>query len=214
MPNYVSLLRYYGFLPLEGVVVASQEEPGTCYENNRLYLIPLMDYTEITALMKENHATMLLLAGSRGFAVPEQADTGLQTDVVLASGEKAYLIDLKENRLSLDRQEGDPTGPFALALMARRFTSTGNVSRAFVLGSSTLLTSQEIYTRTDAQEFIVRVAGFLVDAGPDSLGIVAKAALRPQLSVRSVFPGTLAVFLLPVLVLCTAVLVLGFRRNL
>ncbi|MBR6953667.1 MAG: Gldg family protein [Clostridia bacterium] len=214
MPNYASLLRYYGFLPLEGVVVASTEEPGTCYENNRLFLLPLMDYTEITAPMKENGAATLLMAGCRAFRVPEEADAALQTDPVLLSGEKAHLLPVAENRLSLDPREGDARGPFALALMARRITDTGSVSRAFVLGSSSLLTSQEIYAMTDAQEFIIRTAAFLESAGPDSLAIMAKAALRPQLSARSVFPGTLAVFMLPALVLVAAFLVLGPRRKL
>lgn len=42
MPNYQALLRYYGFLPRKGIVVASPEEPYTYYDNVRINLIPTM----------------------------------------------------------------------------------------------------------------------------------------------------------------------------
>ena len=32
MPNYQSLLRSYGFQPLDGVVIAGAEETGTYYD--------------------------------------------------------------------------------------------------------------------------------------------------------------------------------------
>ena len=214
MPNYASLMRWYGFLPKDGIVIASSEEPATFYENNRMYLLPSMAWTEITAPMKANGTESLLLTGARGFAVPEEADAALATDAVLLSGSKAYLRRTDDSRMTLQPEEGAETGPFALALLARRITDGGAVTRAFVLGCSTLLTSEEVFAMTDAQEFIVRTAHFLLDTEPADLGIIAKTAIRPQLSVASAFPGTLAVFLLPMLVAGAALVVLGFRRKL
>ena len=214
MANWKALMRYYGFLPLEGVVIASAEEPATCYQNNRMYLIPAMEATEITQPMLQNQTDTLLLPGSRGFEIPQTADAGLTTDVVLRSSDKAYLRDLNDGRLSLERQENDAGGPFALALMAWRATASGNISRAFILGCSSLLTSGDVYAMTDAQEFIVRVMSFLRKGESMDLGIVAKTALRPQLSPRSTFPGLLAAIFLPVLVGVAALIVLGYRRKL
>lgn len=42
MPNVLSLLRSYGFLPESGLVMASPDETDTFYNNNRLALLPEM----------------------------------------------------------------------------------------------------------------------------------------------------------------------------
>ena len=135
------------------------------------------------------------------------------TQPVLTSGYKAYLRDLSSGNLSLEQADEDELGPFALALQARRVTEGGYVSRAFVLGSSTLLTSAQIHAMTDAQEFIVRVVEFLLDTEPVDLGIMAKAALRPQLSVESITLGSLLLVAMPLVVFAAAVMVLWPRRN-
>ncbi len=214
MPNYRALLRWYGFAPLDGIVIASAAEKGSFYEGNRMMLLPAMAYTEITAPMKAAAADVLLLAGARGFEMPADADAALSAEAVLVSGDGAYLRRIDDTRPTLDREEGAAGGPFALALLARRTTEQGSVSRAFILGCSTLLISEDIYAMTDAQEFIVRTAEFLLDTEPSDLGIPAKTAVRPQLSVQSSFPGTLAVIFLPALVIAAAFIVLGYRRKL
>ena len=213
MPNYAALMRSYGFEAKNGIVVASPEEKNTYYDNVRIDLIPAMQSTDVTMSLVEAGADTLLLAGSRAFALPEGGDRNLITQTVLQSGDKAYLRDLNSGNLSLDQSEEDEVGPFALALQARRVTGDGYVSRAFVLGSSTLLTASQIHAMTDAQEFIVRIAESLLDTEPVDLGIMAKAALRPQLSVESVTMGSVLLVALPLLVVTAALLVLWSRRN-
>lgn len=213
MPNYAALMRSYGFEAENGIVVASPEEPNTYYNNVRIDLIPEMLSTDVTLSLMEAGADTLLLAGSRAFALPEESDRNLITQTVLQSSSKAYLRDLDSGNMSLDQSEEDKVGPFALALQARRVTEDGYVSRAFVLGSSTLLTASQIHAMTDAQEFIVRVVEFLLDSEPVDLGIMAKAALRPQLSVGSTTMGSVMLVALPLLVIAAAVLVLWPRRN-
>ena len=213
MPNYAALMRSYGFEAKNGIVVASPEQGNTYYNNVRIDLIPDMLSTDVTISLVDAGADTLLLAGSRAFALPAEGDRSLITQTVLQSGDKAYLRDLNSGNLSLDQSREDEVGPFALALQARRVTGEGYVSRAFVLGSSTLLTSAQIHAMTDAQEFIVRVVEFLLDAEPVDLGIMAKAALRPQLSVESVAMGSVMLVALPLMVIAAALLVLWPRRN-
>ena len=214
MPNYLTLLRYYGFAPKEGVVIAAESDRGGYYENNRMYLIPRMRSTEITAPMVAADTTTLLMLGSRAFDWPEEADAALETEVVLRSGEDAYLRSLSDGRLSLEKGEGDEEGPFALALSARRVTERGQVSRAFILGSSALLTSADLYAMTDAEELIIRVTEYLMGEAQPAADIVAKTAIRPRLTARSVFGGTLAAILLPMAVAFAAFVVLSWRRRL
>ena len=82
-----------------------------------------------------------------------------------------------------------------------------------MLGSSTLLTSSQIHAMTDAQEFIIRVVEFLLDTNPVDLGIMAKAALRPQLSVNALTLGSVLLVALPLVVVAAAFLILWPRRN-
>ncbi len=213
MPNYTALLRTYGFEPKEGVVLASPVEPDTFYNGVRMMLIPAMQETDITAELLINGADTLLLAGSRAFALPQEGDRNLVTEAVLTTSYKAYLRDLSDGGMSIDQSGDDELGPFALALQARRVMETGEVSRAFVLGASTLLTDAQIHAMTDSQEFIIRVAEYLLDTEPTDLGIVAKAAVRPRLSARSVSLGSAALVGLPLLVLGAALVVLLPRRN-
>ena len=212
MPNYRALLRSYGFLPKEGVVVASASEPGTYYDNMRINLIPYMLAGEITSDLMGGYNT-LLLTGCRAFETPEQTDGGLIVTPILSSGYQAYLHDATGASLSLEQQDGDEVGPFALALEASRVTASGEVSKAFVLGCSTRLTNEQIHAMTDAEEFILRTAQFLLDAQPTDLGIMAKAAVRPALSARSYGLGSLMLVALPMAVLAAAVLILLPRRN-
>lgn len=211
MPNYQALLRSYGFLPKEGLVVAAAEEPNSYYES-RIYLIPTMLIGEITQDLV-GEADILLLTGARAFESPESTDSSLIVTPILSSGTRAYLHDYTSGASSFAQQEGDEMGPFALALEARRITEQGQVSRAMVLGCSTLLTSSQVHSMTDAQEFILRTAEFLVDAAPSDLHIMAKAALRPQLSVQSAGLGSLLLVMLPMAVVCAALIVLLPRRH-
>lgn len=214
MPNYQALLRSYGFLPKDGLVIASSEEPSSYYSDMRIALIPTMLSTDVTYELVSTDRDTLLMVGSRAFEMPEQSDRNLDVAAVLSTGYKAYLRNLTTGDLnSLEQMDEDELGPFALGLRASRATTEGYISRAFVLGCSTVLTDSQVHAMTDSQEFILRMAEYLLDTEPTDLGIMAKSALRPQLSVESVTLGSLLLVALPLAVLAAAFIVLWPRRN-
>ena len=132
---------------------------------------------------------------------------------MLLSGQKAYLRSLSGLSTSLEKQVDDLTGPFALGLYASRITSEGALSRAFVLGSSTLLTSTSVWSMTDAQEFIIRLVNTLSGSELTDLSIMARSAVRPRLSVTSAGSGVLICVLLPLLAVIGAAAVLFKRKT-
>lgn len=213
MPNYQSLLRSYGFQPLDGVVIAGAEETGTYYDGLQIALLPYMQSTAATAQLVEENQDTLLLTAARAFAQPEESDRNLTTQVVLSSGYQAYLRDFNDGSESIDQQDGDPLGPFALALLSQRVTEAGNLSKAFVLGCSTVLTSSQVYVMTDAQEFILTMCTYLSGAQPVQLDIMAKTAFRPALSTGSLAPGIALAVAAPLTVLVVALFVLLPRRH-
>ena len=213
MPNWAALLRSYGFTPLDGAVIASPEEKNTFYNGNRLWLIPLMQPTDFTGDLIAAHTATILLTVSRAFSLPEDTDRDLTVQPVLLSGSKAYLRSLAGLSTSLEQTGEDVPGPFALSLYASRMTPEGSVSRALVLGSSTLLTSSTVWSMTDAQDFIIRAVNALSGTDAVDLSIMARSAVRPQLPVTSAGSGVALCVILPLLAAFGAGAVLIRRRG-
>mgnify|MGYP002855766135 FL=1 len=213
MPNYASLLRAYGFVAKEGIVVASREEPDSYYNNIRIDLIPEMLSTDITMALLAAGSNTLLAPGCRAFETPEETDRNLIVMPLLQSGETAYLKVVDATMTHMEKEEGEETGPFTLALQARRITTEGYVSKAFIAGSSTMLTDEQIYTMTDSKKLVIAVVDFLLDTASAGLDIPARDAMRPALSARSNRLGSLIVTALPMSVLLLSLVVLLPRRK-
>ena len=192
------------------MVIAGAEETGTYYDGLQIALLPYMQSSAATMDLVEINQDTLLLTGARAFAQPEEGDQNLITQVVLSSGYQAYLRDFSDGAETIEQQDGDP---FALALLSQRITEAGNVSKAFVLGCSTVLTSSQVYVMTDAQQFILTMCTYLSGAQPVQLDIMAKTALRPALSTDSLSLGIALVVAVPLTVLVVALAVLLPRRH-
>ena len=213
MPSFAAILRSYGFIPRSGIVLADRDAPETCYNGNRMYLIPEMCPTDITLDLISSGADRLLLPGCRAFETPEETDRNLLVSVLLQSGESAYLHRVTAESTSLEKTEEDPSGPFALALQARRTTEEGYVSRAAAIGCSAALVNEQVYAMTDMQPFILRLAEFLLDLDASDLEIMAKEAIRPMLGTGSIAPGAVLLTALPAAVVLAAFMVLFRRRR-
>ena len=210
MPGYTALLRSYGFVPRTGIVLADKAAANTYYNGNQMYLIPEMCSTDLTLDLISSGASTVLMPGCRAFEEPGDTDRNLITGTVLRSGKTSYLKQL--SAITLEQQAGDPDGPFALALEARRVTAGGYVSRACIIGCSGTLTNEQVYIMTDAQQLIVRMAEFLLNLDASDLNILAREAIRPALGVGSIQPGAIVLAALPAGVLLAAALVLRRRR--
>lgn len=214
MPGYEALLRSYGFIPQEGMILADREATGTYYNGNRMYLIPEVCSTDITIDLIRSGADKLLLPGCRSFEEPEETDRNLTASTVIRSGEAAYRKVLTAQTTQIEKNAEDPAGPFALALQARRVTAEGYISRAFIIGCSAAVTDRQVYSMTDCQQLVIRVMEFLLDTEASDLNIMAKDAVRPALGIGSIGPGAVLLAALPAAVLLAALLILGRRRNL
>lgn len=213
MPNYRALLRFYGFVPKEGVVVAAKEDKSGYFEGNRTVLLPQMQPTEITLDLLLNNTSTLIFSTPRAFETPDTTDNSLTVTPMLLSGEGSYLRSLSAST-SLTQQPEDEIGPFALALEAYRFSDAGDVSRAVMIGSTATLTSEYYYSMTHAQEFIIRTMEYLVDSAASNLHIMARTAVRPGLSADALTLGSLLLVALPLAVLGAALFTLYPRRHL
>lgn len=212
MPNYQSLLRSYGFQPLDGVVIAGAEETGTYYDGLQIALLPYMQSSAATMDLVENNQDTLLLTGARAFAQPEEGDQNLITQVVLSSAIRPICGTSAMARKPLSSRTAIP-GALCPGALSQRITEAGNVSKAFGAGVLTVLTSSQVYVMTDAQQFILTMCTYLSGAQPVQLDIMAKTALRPALSTDSLSLGIALVVAVPLTVLVAALAVLLPRRH-
>ena len=214
MPNYAALLRTYGFKPLEGVVIADTADEGTYYDQEHPYwLLPEMCSTDLTLSLITAGANHLLLPGARAFEEPEESDRNLTVAAVLRSGKTAYRKVLTAQTSGIEKTGEDEVGAFPLALEARRVTTEGYVSRAFIIGCSAALADQQVFAMTDSQQVTIRVMEFLLKTDASDLMIAPKEAIRPALGTASTGFGSILLVALPLSVLFAALLILGPRRS-
>ncbi len=169
--------------------------------------------TDLTISLITAGANHLLLPGTRAFAEPEEGDRSLTPAVVLRSGKTSYRKVLTAQTTSIDREEGDEEAAFPLALEARRVTTEGYVSRAFIIGCSAALADQQLYAMTDSQQVTIRIMEFLLKTDAADLMIAPKEAIRPALGTGSTNLGSILLVALPLSVLFAALLILGPRRS-
>ena len=213
MPNYTALLRSYGFIPLEGIVIADAADEDTYYSGNQDWLLPEMCSTDVTLSLITAGANHLLLPGARAFGEPEEGDRSLTVATVLRSGKTSYRKVLTAQTTSIDKAAEDEEGAFPLALEARRVTTEGYVSRAFIIGCSAALADQQLYAMTDSQQVTIRVMEFLLKTDASDLMIAPKEAIRPALGTASTNLGSVLLVALPLSVLFAAIMILGPRRS-
>ena len=163
MPNYTALLRSYGFICLDGIVIADASDTETYYNGEVTYLLPEMCSTDITVDLLASGADQTLLPAAAAFETPDETDRNLTAAAVLQSGETSYLKAQTGAAVSMERTRDDVVGPFALALQARRVTNEGYISRAFIIGCSAAVTDEQLLSMTDMPQLLIRTAEFLLD---------------------------------------------------
>ena len=213
MPNYAALLRSYGFLPMNGIVIADPADGNSYYNGNQVWLLPEMYTTDITMDLILSGTNHLLLPGARAFEEPGEGDRNLTVTTVLRSGPTSWVKRLDTGAETIDRTAEDPIGSFPLALEARRITGEGYISRAFIIGCSAAMADQQLYSMTDSRAMVIRTAEFLLKLDASDLNIMPREAVRPALKTTSTGLGSLILTALPLSIICAALLVLGPRRN-
>lgn len=212
MPNYMALLRSYGIVPMEGVVVAGEEDKGSYYEEP-LSLLPYMTQLDMTLPLINAGMDVLLMPAATAFETPGDPTESLSAATVLKTGPNAYVRSLTDGVLSIDRQPGDVTGEISVGVFAHRMFSDGNISRAFAIGNSAMFINEYIYQRTFNEEFILMLLGELLPDKTVSLDIMASTALRPALTIGSQRIGIALTVAIPMLVIIAGLCVLLPRRN-
>lgn len=180
LPNFSALLRYYGVQIVPGVVVASGEDSASFYQTP-LYLMPYMQQGEITTPLLTAGQDRLILAGARALRIVSEPGRDLQAYSLLKSGE-AYIRPFMGDKTDLTKGEHDEQGVFDLAVHSNRAAANGNHSQAFIIGNSSVFTSEWLYQNTYSTEFLEAILHTIARDKPADMGISPKAAFRKQMT--------------------------------
>ena len=206
-PQLDAVLAQFGLARAEGMVV--EGDSGKALYNSAWSLLP--DYgtpTESTALNGVNTNTHVMLSVAQGITVTETED--VTAEPLLNSSSSAYAkVDIND-LTTMEREDGDADGPFALAVWARN-EDTG--AEVLWIGCPNMDNEQLYQSMPGNLTFLQGCAASLV--GQDVL-VDTKALEAEPITVAGSTAAALGltfVFVLPAAVLIAGAVVVLLRRR-
>lgn len=134
MPNFKSILEFYGITEVDGTIV---EEDRNYYYQNPYYLFPEIASAEVTASLKDS---LVFAPFSRGLSYDDTADDIHYTPLLTTSGSAFSKTDITDSS-DFNRDANDVAGPFTVSVEVEKSTEDGAISHAYVVGGESLFTS-------------------------------------------------------------------------
>lgn len=210
LPHYLSLLQDYSVEFADGMVV---EENRNYYYDNMLYLLPEIEYDDVTASIHEDY---IFSPYSRGIIIKEQAEGETAVSYLLKTTEDSFSRVNPGENTSNEKTEDDISGPFALGVRAIRQTETGE-STAMIFSSSLLFTemADEVVAGSNKKLFTESLRSLL--PVENSVSIPVKSYNMSLLTVPAmefIIFGLVMVLAVPLALLITGFVIwLGRRKR-
>ncbi|HCS75386.1 MAG TPA: ABC transporter, partial [Clostridiales bacterium] len=141
LPNFQTLFNTYGIQMSNALVI--EGEQGRYIGGNPLYVLPQFGSHEIVNPIKSN-SMPLIMPGVQGIEVSDNTRNTLTIEPLLTTSDQAYGRSADSEGTSMEKQEGDLSGPFSLAVAIedRVYNLSANetyTARMVVIGSSSFL---------------------------------------------------------------------------
>ncbi|HHU02408.1 MAG TPA: hypothetical protein GXZ91_04670 [Christensenellaceae bacterium] len=211
LPNFNSLLRYYGVSIIPGIVSADEKDTAS-YIENPLYLMPYMQHSEITSTLISLEQDRLILVGARAFEMENASGKDLQLTSILKSG-NAYIHDYSFDGQLIGNENAEPS-VYDLAVLSRKAGEYGEQSIAFIIGNSSVLVDEWLYTNSYSREFLLSTIQGIYTKHPETLDIQARPAFRKSMDIKSAFVPLSIIIIVPILIAIFAAAVLIKRKKL
>ena len=221
LPNFQSLLDFYGVGFEQGMVIANMSDSSQYYPSQPAFLLPAIHAHAITAPLLEKNRTSLCIPTTRSIRLPAMEREEFTVSELLSSKAGSYRIDLSDASRTLEKQTGDAEGPFtvAAAVQYKPFAYAAKISRIALFGSAPAIaegnTLNAFYNGELLLSAVLWVAG--EEEGIDA-DIVAKSAQRTALRIPSAALyytlAALVALVIPLAVLAAGVIVWMKRRHL
>ncbi len=113
LPNFNSILEYYGVAPMDSVIV---EGDGNYYHpQSALYLLPEIKSTEVTSSLVSGNR-YVFTAISQGIEILDSGRDTVEVTTLLETSGQAYAKRDAVNMTTIEKEKGDLDGPFAVGV--------------------------------------------------------------------------------------------------
>lgn len=200
----------YGVSSEDGIVVEGDENYyawGTPY-----YLLPTIKSHDTTSSISSN-GYYLLLAISQGLKVSDSLPDGVSVTELLTTSDDAFSKLDGYNMTSYNKEDGDISGPFALAVDIENSNTDAGI---IWIGSSYIVDDSANEMVSGANEdFFLNCLNYLCDKDETSLSIHAKSMSLDYLTLTSADASTYGVVFIAVipLIFLAAGIVVFIRRK-
>jgi ABC-2 type transport system permease protein len=214
-PHIADLLKTYG-IEVRGVVVV-EGDTNKVATQNPAYIIPSMEYHDINSPLRANSYDVVL-AWAQSIQTLDLKKKSLKIEPLLTSSSKSYGKRDIQNATSAERQAGDLSGPFTLAVAVTDPASeAGRQDTQIVVIGNIRFLAQSIASAVPGNgDFFMNSLGWL-KGQKESLTIRPKSLQQMRLTISSlwalIFSGVV-VILLPLLILGSGFAVWMRRRHL
>jgi ABC-type uncharacterized transport system involved in gliding motility auxiliary subunit len=209
------LLKSYGVNMRNLVVV--EGDTTRIVLNNPLYLLPRLEYHDITEPLNKNNLPVFIPT-SQAIEVLTAKKQNLTVEPLLSSSVKSWGKEKYQNLQSLDKAEGDPGGPFTLAaaITEKSIDPAKKDAKLIVVASALFLQPEFTSAMPGNSELFLNALGWLREKEL-SISIRPKDMRTSRLTISSktsyVLSG-IAVILMPLIVLGWGLVVWIRRRHL
>jgi len=138
-PNFNKILSAYGVRAENSVIL---EEDKSHYYNSPMFVIPVIQNSDITKQINESDYTMIF-PYSQGISETELKKSSITVEPLLKTSDEAYSKTSKEPK-SINFENGDKRGPFNLAVSITDsyYTDTNHMTKLVVCGSSLIINDE------------------------------------------------------------------------
>ena len=188
--NLETVMAAYGMSATEGIVVEANQD--NYWVQGPLYLLPDIRTHEITTPIDESDY-YILLPLAHGIESDASVKDGLSVTTLLRSSTSAFSKVDGYALTTLEKEENDLSGPFALAAIAELSLDEENSSSVVWVASSSLLDSSVNQQVSGAnQDLFLNALGYVCEQ-EDSISIHAKVLANDYLTVNNSSAATLSI---------------------
>lgn len=211
MPRFRSIAERYSLTFVPGLVVEDERSRDN-WINTPMYLMPTV-CTETEAMAGFPAKHRILMPAARPIAGPDIPRSGYTYQTLLTTSELAYLKQMTSE--TSEWEEGDPRGPWQLAVSVTHAQDDGREMRLILMGSLYTVMDNGLLSASYNLDAAMQMMSFLSDKEAP-MEVPVKTAGATSIAVPSTAEGyrMLAITLiLPVLTLFAAVIILHRRKR-
>lgn len=225
MTNFYSILSEYGVTVAEGIVMEGDSEH---YYQQPYYLLPDIQYSTLTSGASGNY---VFAPSAQGLIYPkeseeaadteggtESADSDITYTELLTTSDSAYVKKDVAALETLDKEEGDTNGPFALGLDVKKTVDEDKTTELILYSCTGIFAdnADQMVSGNNSNLFAGAVSGLVDNAGESTTVIPVKAYDSSTLTVSAavMFAGAaLGIIVIPVLLLAVGIVIWARRRK-